>query len=159
MSEDELRRAFGQITAEIRPVPDPYPRLMKRNDRQRRGRVAGWTAAAVAALIMGPVGLQQLAVHGPSGRPTSPADWRHWSRPITEWVQRLIDSPTRGALAVDQRFLDSLVAQVDTDQHAREHGARVKVLFAEDVGDTRLAIAALYTDAEQVGIFMSGPKG
>ncbi len=161
MSENGLRQAFEEITAGIRPAPGAYPRLMRRHHVLRRRRAVGWTGAVtvlVVAAMLGPVGLQHLSRQLPSDTASS-SGLGEFSGPITPWILRLIDSPTRGSLANDSRFIAGLTDVVAARQRTAEHGARVKVLFAGDVGPARLAIAAVYTSSEQFGVFMTGSSG
>jgi hypothetical protein len=170
MSEAELREAFREIAAEVRPAPEAYPRLMRREVRQRRVRVAGWTtavAAGMAAVLFGPVGLQGLAGKrnepwtGSSGG-TTPSTEPDGVAALTPWTRALIQGPPQGELTEDRAFTDTLSEALRHMNIGPRAGLPVKVLFAGDVGEHRIVVAARYDDANtgvQTGIFLTALKG
>lgn len=145
MTIDDLRSGFVRITAGVVPEESPYPKLMARARRRRRGRIAGLGAALaglVAAALVAPSaigvgggGLDELPWQGPVGT----------GYPLTEWTRRLIESPTRGNLAANRALISELASGFD---HRRLGMSRklpqVKVLFAEDNGTARQVVVAYH---------------
>ncbi|HCT80852.1 MAG TPA: hypothetical protein DGT23_30660 [Micromonosporaceae bacterium] len=157
MSANELRQAFRDLAAEVKVAPDPYPRIMKRGRKTRRMKGTAWSglvAGAVVAILFGPVGLQVQTA--PQVVPSKVVEGGY---PMTSWTRKLIDAPTRGGLAGDRAFVSSMSAQIGRFEFGSLAGAEVKVLFAQDIGEHRLVVAARFTDANQTGFFMAGAKG
>lgn len=157
MTEREMREAFGELASGVRAAPDPYTRLMARSRRTTRMRAAGLTtgfAAAVAAAIFGTVGLQGMA--GPNPTDGSSSMYMDNSEPINQWTRGLIDAPTRGELAADQAFINDLTNRLRT---RFAPSGQLKVLFAEDVGESRIIVAARFTATHQIGISIAGHRG
>jgi len=170
MSESELRQAFREIAAEIKPAPEAYPRLMRRESSDRRRRAVGWTAvvaASTAAVLFGPIGLKGLAGKGTSPWPQSSTGASASANPdgvaaLTPWTRALIQGPPLGELTEDRGFTDGLSDALRHMSIGPRVGLPVKVLFAGDVGEHRIVVAARYDDVNtgvQTGIFLTAPKG
>jgi hypothetical protein len=160
MSVDELKAGFARLAEPVVPVEDPYGRLLRRARRSRRLRLTGWgsglAAGLVAALLvplLGPV------TAGPTPGPTSgPNDDRGVA--ITGWVQRLIDGRTRGNLALDGTFLDTVTQRVEpVDFGLSPELSHRTVLFAGDAGTYRAVLLAFTSDSRQMGVWLVGDAG
>lgn len=158
MSERDLIDGLARLAGPVVPAGDAYGRLMRRHRRSRRTRAAGWTTGVVAvvvAALFGPIGIQGAATPAPGGpsgsAPASPFPIASGA-PITPWVQRLLDSPVRGNLSGDQAFLAELGARLqERDIHAVRDGS-IRLLFAGDVDDSRVVLAARHDTSHFVGI-------
>ncbi|MDI1459587.1 hypothetical protein QEZ54_01270 [Catellatospora sp. KI3] len=154
MTEQRLRESFAWLAAPVVPADDPYGRLMRRR-RARRYRLAGLGSALVAALVAAL--LSPLAQPGAAPSP-APSDGdatalHTGTKEITPWVRRLIESPVRGSLAVDQAYLAQLTEQLRQERF--DFDGQVKVLFAGDFGFHRVVIAVRYDDHQQVAMVRS----
>jgi hypothetical protein len=136
-SETDLRRFFADQAAMIDTPEDPwigFERLESRHRRTRRLRV-GVVAAAVAALV----GLQTGIVPMPGWAP---------GVAIAAVDDALINSPMRGSLAGDRIWIAGLRTHIEAAGNRGEvwrMGApdQIKILYAGDVGNHRLALAWL----------------
>lgn len=166
MSENELRNAFAQLTAGVKPAASAYQRLMRRKEREHRIRTTSWATAAIGAglsLVMLPLTLAG-GLAGPSPSPSqltfpSPSASNANVGELTPWVSRLIDSPVRGNLADNSSFLTELQQRVAAQDWYPLRSGNLKPLFAGDIGDFRIAIFARYTGQSQIGIFVAGSRG
>ncbi|TWJ21372.1 hypothetical protein [Micromonospora endolithica] len=143
--DEELSRALDDLTRGLTPQPDPYGRVVARHRRARQRRAVGLTTAVVVSLT-GAV----VAVGGP-GTPAQPppADSTDPVPPVLAWSEKLLQSPPRGAVARDAAYVRGLTDLLSAAQRsgdiARLRGVpvrEVRVLFVDDVGGRRIALAA-----------------
>ncbi|MEU7821145.1 hypothetical protein [Catellatospora sp. NPDC049133] len=164
MSERDLIEALARLAEPVVPAEDPYGRLMRRRRTGRRRMAVGGLGAVVTALlagiVLGPLGPAMTAdppeVVDPSA---SPIGERYRSEPITPWVRKLIESPTRGSLAADRAFIDDLAARLRQRDVTVVPDGTVKILFAGDLGTARLVVAARYDAGQQIGIALFDERG
>ncbi|GAA1390321.1 hypothetical protein [Catellatospora chokoriensis] len=162
MSERELIEGLARLAEPVVPGDDPYGRLMRRRRRRRMfaGGFSTLAAGVVAWLLAGslaPAGTALPEVVNPSDRP--PVGVLHRSEPLTPWIRRLIESPTRGSLAADTGFLQEMAERLRQRDVDVVPDGTVKILFAGDIGAARLIVAARYDAAEQVGIAVYDERG
>lgn len=144
MSIDELvGRTLTDITDGLTPMPDPYGRVHKRFRRSQRRRRTTLALSLVGVTLAG-----ITIMPGKSG-PPSVADPEsiEWTYTYLWWAERLVDSPTRGAVGADTAFVADLARQVAEQQRADKYPVKapvrqVKVLFVDDVGPYRIAFVA-----------------
>ncbi|MGI5238029.1 hypothetical protein [Dactylosporangium sp. CA-139066] len=162
--EERLRDEMAQAVAAVRPVPDPYARLLRR--RRRRSWRWGGTSLG-AALVAGVVGLQLLlAPAGPSPspdpRPTVLFD-QPQDGPLDRWGRDLIAAATRGdAAKADPALAEALARALDNARgqwSIRPALDRIKVLYIVDVGGSRAFAAAYYNDDRAQFVAANGPAG
>ncbi|GAA1385282.1 hypothetical protein [Catellatospora chokoriensis] len=135
---EALRATLDRHAAEVTPRPDPYPRVVSRHRRRRR-RVTAAIAAVALVFVVAPgawlFGRPQpyLPVAGPPPAALLP----------------LLNSPTRGSLAGDNAYIESLRQLVAEDDTNSDGGSRlpddpglIKVLFVGDIGARRIAVVA-----------------
>jgi hypothetical protein len=137
----ELRIALAQQAGQVEPAPDPYGRLLARRERRRRRTGTGIAVLMVLLVLNGGWLVSRQLPHpgnaGPTGEPST-------------LVASLLDSPTRGSLAGNVSFLESVRRKTAQDV-VREPGpngpfiptdpTRLRVLFAGDVlGSQRLVV-------------------
>lgn len=164
MSERDLIEGLARLAGPVVPGEDPYDRLMARHRRARRTRAAGWSTAAVVAVVaalLGPVGIRGAALPvfgGASGAPSAPADLPS-GQPLTPWVQRLLESPTRGPLAADTAFVERLATLLADRPIGAVPGGHIKILFVGDVGDSRIVLAARRNGTHYVGVSIFDRRG
>ncbi|WP_117214222.1 hypothetical protein [Allorhizocola rhizosphaerae] len=153
MSEHELRQAFRELTAPVRPSADGYDVVMRRHRRGRRALTSVKVLAGVLVVVAAwpVIGRIQSGVSDPDGPIFRPPND---NGPMTPWVRALIDAPTRGSLAADAAFLAEVVALHDVP-----FGSRLKVLFAGDVGDFRIVLTAYHDSDRQIGVRLTAPRG
>ncbi|WP_020521730.1 hypothetical protein [Catelliglobosispora koreensis] len=159
MSEQQLRNAFRELTAEVKPSGTAYPRLMRRKVRETRSRTAGWASAALGvglAFVLVPMTLTgggtSAMPYGQTPPPASPPPLA----PMSQWVRKLIESPTRGSFANDANLLTELSATAKSRAESypslpKEH----KLLFAGEVGEFRIVISAFYNSEVQTALFQA----
>jgi hypothetical protein len=155
MRVEELKAGFARLADPVVPAEDPYQRLLRRARRSRRGRIAAWTsviAAGVVAALLTPLLVQASG----SPEPTPSVDVQDGFA-LTPWVQRLLNSPTRGSLAADRGLISTLTDRLPPQVFAfsPELGRR-KVLFAGDVGTYRVVLLAYSSDTRQMGMWLIG---
>jgi hypothetical protein len=156
MSVDELKAGFARLAEPVVPAEDPYGRLLHRARRSRRTRLMGWgstIAAGLVAALLVPL-LAQATGGGPNALPGID-DNRGVE--ITGWVQRLLDTPTRGSLAADDAFNSGLTSRL----RPRFFGfspelSQQSVLFAADAGSYRVVLVAFHSDTRQMGVWLVG---
>lgn len=162
MSSNELREALRELTGEVKIAPDPYQRLMRRQRTRRRVRAAAWATAmagGTAALLLGPIGLQGLAQPGPTSDPGLRSAPTGQGQLLTLWIKRLIGGPPRGDLVADQAFIADLTMRLMRLDYGEMRGNLVKILFAEDIGDRRIIVAARFSETHYTGMYISGARG
>ncbi|WP_144118858.1 hypothetical protein [Catellatospora sichuanensis] len=151
---EELRATLDRHAAQVTPQPDPYPRVVSRHHRRRR-RVTAAIAAVAMLLVVAPgawlLGRPQpyLPVAGPPPAALLP----------------LLNSPTRGSLAADNAYIESLrqmaadLAMNDDSTGSRlpDDPAMIKVLFAGDIGARRIAVVASVDGKPLVAAFQGEP--
>ncbi|MCW3840338.1 hypothetical protein ONA70_09540 [Micromonospora yasonensis] len=158
MSVNELRAGLARIAETVVPGEDPYERLMRHARRRRRYRWAG--AGALLAGLLATVLV--VPATGVGGLPTwlrDPAGGSGY--PVTsDWVWRLLDSPTRGSLGADRPLVDELTRVFDQDRD-RVGMSRalptVKVLFADDTAGVRTVVVAYHSDTAAALVSRTGP--
>ncbi|MEU8387458.1 hypothetical protein [Micromonospora sp. NPDC048842] len=142
--DDELSQALAELSRTLTPQPDPYGRARARYRRSRQRRLGGLVLALVVS-----VGSTAFAIVSP-GRTTQPlpADPTESNAPVLMWSDRLLQSPPRGAVAGDSSFVAQLSEELLAAQRRGEFSrltvpvSGVRILFADDVDDHRVALAA-----------------
>lgn len=160
MSVDELKIGFARLAEPVVPVEDPYGRLLRRARRSRRLRLTGWGSALAAGLVaalMIPLLGPMTAGRIPGPQP-GPDDNRGVA--ITGWVQQLLDGRTRGNLALDGTFVDTVSQRVQpADFGFSPELSHRTVLFAGDAGSYRAVLLAFTSDTRQMGVWLVGDIG
>ncbi|MEU7999675.1 hypothetical protein AB0B66_00670 [Catellatospora sp. NPDC049111] len=165
MSERDLIEALARLAEPVVPAEDPYGRLMRRRRSGRRRKAVGGLGAVVTALlagiVLGPLGPAMTADPPPGfvDPSASPIGEHYRSEPITPWIRKLIESPTRGSLAADLAFIGDLAARLRQRDVTVVPDGTVKILFAGDLGTARLVVAARYDTGQQVGIALFDERG
>ncbi|GLY19928.1 hypothetical protein Kisp01_69420 [Kineosporia sp. NBRC 101677] len=132
--ETELRTALVDEATFAGDREQPYPAFLQRerkNRRTRRIRVAS-VVAAVVAVVGAAANVQALGAgsddhSAPASEPERPS--------LVIPGRALVDSPLRGSLAKNEKFLNAMLPEV------AEQGREAKLLYASDVGDWRLVLA------------------
>ncbi|SCG48741.1 hypothetical protein [Micromonospora coxensis] len=157
MSVDELRVGLARIAATVVPDEDPYGRLLRQARRRRRRRLASLGAALAALLTATLAGPGLLGAAGPD--PT--ADDIHGHPVDSAWTWRLVDSPTRGNLAGDTRFLAELTGRLrSTDRlSVAPELSTVKVLWADDSTGLRSVVLAYHSDTAAALVSLRAAAG
>jgi hypothetical protein len=161
MTIEELKAGFARLAEPIVPVEDPYGRLLRRARRTRRIRLTGWGSALAAGIVaailvplLGPVTSAGLTP-GPSAGPDD-----NRGVEITGWVQRLLDSRTRGNLARDRTYLDTVTQRIKpADFGFSPELVHRTVLYAADVGAYRALLVAFTSERRQMGVWLVGDQG
>ncbi|MET7945251.1 hypothetical protein [Micromonospora sp. NPDC005324] len=148
--DEEVGRALAEMGRTLTPQPDPYGRARARYRRDRQRRLGGLALALVVSL-----GGAALAIADP-GRTTQPppADSTESIAPVFAWSDKLLQSPPRGVIGQDGDYVrqlsDLLLAAQRRGDFPRLAVAvpvnTVKVLFVDDVGGQRIALAAFVRD-------------
>ncbi|GAA1643578.1 hypothetical protein [Actinoplanes couchii] len=155
--ETELRDEMNDRAAAITLPDDPWLGFHHREVRHRRHRRARIGVAAAA--LAGIVGVQSGLLPVPGWAPTVA---------VASADDALINSPVRGSLAADTAWQEGLRAVPEDKQDPTElwrvvDRDTVRVLYAGDVGDRRVALAyvsyrfGLLTDPQIV--WFDGPRG
>ncbi|WP_422769705.1 hypothetical protein ACN28C_23595 [Plantactinospora sp. WMMC1484] len=155
MLDERVSRALTEMSEGLRPEPDPYARVLARHRRSRRRRAvaAGLCAVAVVASTGAAVALRGQG-GGPDTVAVEPAGG--WQRMVA-WGQRLVDSPPRGAVGRDAGYVAALAESLRAEQAAGRFERltvpvrEVRVLFVDDVGPYRVALAAFVRAAPDPG--------
>ncbi|MFR9774910.1 hypothetical protein ACL02O_02490 [Micromonospora sp. MS34] len=160
MSVDELRNGLARVAASVVPDDDPYGRLLRHARRRRRVRWAG--AGALFAGLLATVLVVPVA--GVGGLRTWLGDPEGASGyPVTsDWVWRLLDSPTRGSLGADRPLVDQLARTFDQDRDRVGMSRALptaKVLFADDTAGVRTVVVAYHSDTAAALVSRTGPIG
>jgi hypothetical protein len=155
MNTDELRRALHR-DVELAPLPprDLLDQVAQRRRRSNRRRAAGIAGGLVLAGAIAGLPAIVDAVTGPDGTSVAQA-------PTVD----IMAAPTRGSLAGDEQLL-AAIEQLDWSGAANpaeagpQPGAADRtVVFAGDVGDSRLALVAAPVSGTTSVIWFSGPAG
>lgn len=169
-----VRSQLQEIADGVTPRPDPYGRLMRR--RRRWWLRLGVLTSVMATALAG--GVVAVAPAGsPEPNPTPPHEFRGELR----WEARIIDAPVRGSLAADEAFLADLEHRIE--RRSRDEGDHpmfedtngrlmgevdARVVFAEDIDDTRLVALTLQrvsitSPYQRYGLtrllWLTGPRG
>lgn len=159
-----LERAAEQVPVTV-PDWDGVRAGMRRARRRRRQRTAGRAGGGVLGVICLLGGIQVGVLPYPSWAPTVTVP----SSP-THGFSALAQQPTRGSLAGDRVWLDTLrrrVARYQLDGPGLPWRARssddVRVVFAGDVGEYRVALVELRLRAglleSGLQLWLSGARG
>ncbi|PYC71089.1 hypothetical protein C7C45_11760 [Micromonospora arborensis] len=146
--DEELSRALAELSGTLTPQPDPYGRARARYRRSRQRRLGGLALALVVS-----VGGAAFAIADP-GRTTQPppADSTESSAPVVAWSDKLLQSPPRGVVGQDSGYVRQLSELLLAAQRRGDIPrmdvpvTAVKVLFVDDVGGQRIALAAFVRD-------------
>ncbi|MEJ3745779.1 hypothetical protein WEI85_21115 [Actinomycetes bacterium KLBMP 9797] len=142
--DERVRRILGEMVEDLTPAPDPYDRVRARYRRRQRRRMAAAGAGLTALMLVGSVVV--LGPGGDSPPATTVDENRDWEN-VLAWSERAVQSPPRGAVAKDGAYVTALTGQLLDRQRRAEYPknekmSAVKVLFVDDVGPYRLALAA-----------------
>ncbi|NUT33994.1 MAG: hypothetical protein HOV79_13070 [Hamadaea sp.] len=142
MTLDDLAvGALRDLADQARPAPDAYARVVRRYRRERRRR-----QAMVLMVVTGLIAALVVAVPGGGAPPAGHVDAQG------TWVQRLVQSPVRGSVATgDPAYVRVLADTIADRQNQGEYEAKfqikdARVLYVDDIGDQRVAFAALELD-------------
>ncbi|MEU8182924.1 hypothetical protein AB0B85_05480 [Micromonospora sp. NPDC049044] len=158
--DEEVGQALAELSRTLTPQPDPYGRARARYRRDRQRRLGGLALALVVSL-----GGAAFAIADP-GRTTQPrpADSTETIAPVLAWSNKLVQSPPQGVVGQDRDYVDQLAQLLSA---AQRQGAfprltlplqmldepnTVKVLFVDDVGGRRIALAAFVRGRPHPGI-------
>lgn len=139
---EALRSTLDRHAVRVTPLPDPYTRVLGRR-RRRRQRATVTVALAAVLLVVAPA----------VWLTNRPQPYLPVAGPPPAALLPLLDSPTRGSLAGDADFLDTIRRLAAAGFHGHpgagddgtplpDDPAMVKVLFAGDIGTRRIAILA-----------------
>ena len=171
--ETWVRSQLHVIADGVTPRPDPYGRLLRRRRLGwlRLGVLTGVAATAVAGgvVAVAPVGSPEPT---PTSTPTFQGELR--------WAASIIDAPARGSLAADEAFTADLANRIEQRSRDGEHPmfedlngrpmgeVEARVVFAEDIDDTRLVVLTLQRPSltsayQRYGVtrllWLTGPRG
>ncbi len=152
-----LRDRMHDTAAALDVPEDPWPAFSRRETRHKRSRRARIGALAVTTVAL--LGLQSGLVPMPGWAP---------GLAIASVNEPLVDSPLRGSLAGDTAWLEGMRAEIqdmrdDEGLWKITDRAKIKFLYAGDVGDARLMLAyvpvrwGFITDPQLV--WYAGPAG
>ncbi|MEU8328437.1 hypothetical protein [Micromonospora sp. NPDC048839] len=152
-ADEEVGRALAELSRTLTPQPDPYGRARARYRRDRQRRLGGLALALVLSL-----GGTAFAIADP-GRTTQPppGDATESIAPVLVWSNKLLQSPPRGVVGQDSGYVRQLsdllwAAQRRGDfPRLRVPVTAVKVLFVDDIGGQRIALAAFVRDQPDPG--------
>jgi hypothetical protein len=142
--DERVSRILTEMTEDLKPMPDPYGRVLARDRRRRRRRTA--TAGLIVVALLAGVAVTAGGSGGtPDEAAVSESD-RNWRNTLT-WSERLAKAPPRGAVARDAGYVAALSVRLLQAQHRGEMGPKTpvtaaSVLFVDDVGPYRIALAA-----------------
>jgi hypothetical protein len=144
--DEQVCRVLGDMSRDLRPQPDPHGRVLARHRRGRRRRAAvvGLGMAVVVA-VAGPTVAGPALTGGPDPSRLSESD--RLQQNFLSWSERLVESPPRGALGANTEYVDALSDTLLATQRRGELRLKTpvraaKVLFVDDVGAHRIALAA-----------------
>ncbi|MEV4483486.1 hypothetical protein [Micromonospora coxensis] len=157
MSVDELRAGLARIAATVVPDEDPYGRVLRHARRRRRRRLASIGGALVAVLAATLTGPGLLGTAGPGPTP----DDIHGHPVDSAWTWRLVNSPARGNLAGDTRFVAELTRLLrSTDRvSVGPELSTVKVLWADDSTGLRSVVLAYHSDTAAALVSLRAAAG
>jgi hypothetical protein len=148
--DKEVGRALAELSRTLTPQPDPYGRARARYRRDRQRRLGGMALALVVSL-----GGAAFAIADP-GRTTQPppADSTESIAPVLAWSDKLLQSPPRGVVGQDSGYVRQLSELLLAAQRRGDFPRlavavpvnTVRVLFVDDVGGQRIALAAFVRD-------------
>ncbi|MGC5289036.1 hypothetical protein [Micromonospora sp. DT231] len=146
--DEEVGQALAELSRNLTPQPDPYGRARARYRRSRQRRMGGLALALVVS-----VGGAAFAIADP-GRttPPPPVDSTESIAPVLAWSDRLLQSPPRGVIGQDSGYVRQLSELLLAAQRRGDIPrlavpvTAVKVLFVDDVGGQRIALAAFVRD-------------
>ncbi|MEU4470707.1 hypothetical protein [Micromonospora sp. NPDC023888] len=148
--DEEVGQALAELTRTLTPQPDPYGRARARYRRDRQRRLGGLTLALVVSL-----GGAAFAITDPGRTTRPPADATESTPPVLAWSDKLLQSPPRGVVGQDSGYVRQLsellsaargrgdLPRVTVPLNMLDKPTTVKVLFVDDVGGRRIALAAL----------------
>jgi hypothetical protein len=164
--EERLRSGLASLVEPVRPMPDPWGRLLARARRRRHTRRMLGALTAVLLVFFG-----TLVPAGFSDRPPGPFDgYAYWSKTI-------IDGKPRGSVAAQTDFVAELTRLITDEVRAGTNDPalngfhdeppsprRVRVLFAEDVEQRRVVLVAVTGNTSEpflgtVLVWIEGPRG
>ncbi|MEU7585867.1 hypothetical protein AB0A95_06160 [Micromonospora sp. NPDC049230] len=164
--DEELGRALAELSRPLTPQPDPYGRARARYRRDRQRRLNGLALALVVSL-----GGAAFAIAAP-GRSTQPppAAATESLAPALAWSDKLLQSPPRGVVGQDSGYVRQLselllaaqrrggFPRVSLPLDVLDKPTTVKVLFVDDVGGRRIALAAFVRDRPAPGTDWPSPS-
>ncbi|MEU7755708.1 hypothetical protein AB0B57_26870 [Micromonospora sp. NPDC049101] len=164
--DEELGRALAELGRTLTPQPDPYGRARARYRRDRQRRRNGLALALVVCL-----GGAAFAIADP-GRTTQPppAAATESIAPALAWSDKLLQSPPRGVVGQDSGYVRQLselllaaqrrggFPRVTLPLNVLDTPTTVKVLFVDDIGGRRIALAAFVRDRPEPATDWSGPS-
>ncbi|MBE1490094.1 hypothetical protein [Plantactinospora soyae] len=150
--DQRIGRLLTEMTEDLTPRPDPYGRVLARHRRGRRRAITGTFCAVVLVAATGVA----IAGTGPGGWSDAPpaATQEPWENTLA-WGDRLARSEPRGTVGADAGYVATLADTLMAEQRAgrfdrlTEPVQEVRVLFVDDVGPHRVALAA-FVRAEPV---------
>lgn len=145
--EERIGRILAEMAEDLRPLPDPYERARAGLRRRRRRQLMGLGLAAVTLISA----TGAVVAGGPARRvdETAVREPDPGRQRVMEWARRLAESPRRGALATDRGYVAAVEGRLLEDHRRGSIGpagaalSGVRMLFADDVGEKRVALVAL----------------
>ncbi|MBF9134330.1 hypothetical protein I0C86_36180 [Plantactinospora sp. S1510] len=150
--DQRIGRLLTELTEDLTPRPDPYGRVLARHRRGRRRAVTGTFCAVV---LLAATGVAIAGVRPGGGSDTPPATAQEPWENMLAWGDRLARSEPRGTVGGDAGYVAALADTLMAEQRAgrfdrlTEPVREVRVLFVDDVGPHRVALAA-FVRAEPV---------
>ncbi|GIH21174.1 hypothetical protein [Rugosimonospora africana] len=155
----DVHRAFAAVLTNARMEPDPYGRMVRRARTRRLVRRAA-TGGLVAALATTAVAVS-LTVPGDRPEPAGPQTGTPGMAIDSDWARRLIASPPRGSLSGDTAYMRALAKAVDRRRHSWNVWSdldQVSILYAGDVGTSRVALVALHNRERAIAVWLGAPR-
>ncbi|MFC6016866.1 hypothetical protein ACFP2T_11690 [Plantactinospora solaniradicis] len=143
--DERIGRLLTELTEDLTPRPDPYGRVLARH---RRGRRRAITGAFCAVLLLAATGVAIAGTRPGGGSDAPPAAARQPWENMLAWGDRLIRSEPRGTVGGDAAYVAALSDTLLAEQRAGRFDRLtapvrdVRVLFVDDVGPHRVALAA-----------------
>jgi hypothetical protein len=156
----EVHRAFAAVLEGARTQPDPYGRMVRRARARRLVRRAA-TGGLVAAVATTAVAVS-LTIPGGRPGPATPQTGTPGMAIDSDWARRLIASPPRGSLSGDSAYVRALARAVDAQRHSWDVFTdldQVSILYAGDVGTSRVALVALHNQERAIAVWLGAPRG
>jgi hypothetical protein len=156
----EVHQAFAAVLENARMEPDPYGRMLHRARTRRLVRRAA-TGGLVAAVATTAVAVS-LTAPGDRPEPAAPQTGTPGMAIDSDWARRLIASPTRGSLGGDTAYVRALARAVDQRRHSWDVWSdldQVSILYASDVGTSRVALVALHNKERALAVWLGAPRG
>ncbi|MET8042140.1 hypothetical protein ABZU25_14930 [Micromonospora sp. NPDC005215] len=157
--DEEVGQTLAELSRTLTPQPDPYGRARARYRRERQRRLGGLALALVVSL-----GGAAFAIADPGRTTQPPAGSTESIAPVLAWSNKLLQSPPRGVVGQDSDYVRQLSELLLAAQRrggfprltvplnmldkpsALKAMTTVKVLFVDDVGGRRIALAAFVRD-------------